>query len=201
MFKNTEDVFSPDLGFIETANGGTFHPNKPIFDIEDIAHALGNNCRYNGHCREFYSVAEHSVMVAGLMQVLGYSGFMEGLLHDVSEAYMSDMPAPFKQFLPDFQKMDRHIEESAREFFSLPPVTSYGCKKADYMALYIEAYYLLPSKGKIFNDPYKLRDEALDWAKVFKPACLSPKEAKSWFLENFYAKEAVELLDKSSISV
>lgn len=183
IFKPTEECFTPDIGFIETFTGGEFHPHKPQFNLDDIAHALSNNCRFNGHCRRFYSVAEHSVMVANIMERYLCEGDpLEGLLHDGSEAYMSDMPAPYKQFLPDFQEMDRAIESSLREAWGLPAAPTPACKKADWLALFVEAYTLLPSKGVIFNDPYGLREEALQIMGQFTVWCLPPENAREYFL-------------------
>lgn len=65
--------------------------------IEDIAHSLSNLCRYGGHSKVFYSVAEHSIRCCdrGSNQILR----MWGLLHDASEAYIGDICSPFKSCL------------------------------------------------------------------------------------------------------
>ena len=82
---------------IVTYTGRIIDPINPHPDdiaIEDIAHALANSCRWTGHVRKFYSVAEHSVRVAThLPQKL----HLDGLLHDASEAYLSDLSRPIKQ--------------------------------------------------------------------------------------------------------
>jgi hypothetical protein len=39
-----------------------FDPDPDQLDAGDIARALANLCRFGGHCRPFYSVAQHSVM-------------------------------------------------------------------------------------------------------------------------------------------
>lgn len=84
-------------------------PHQSEIVIEDIAHALSNICRYNGHCRTFYSVAEHCVRVtAAVATDLGQSDVSEetvlswslfALLHDAHEAYVGDMVHPQKVIL------------------------------------------------------------------------------------------------------
>ena len=82
--------------WIETYTGKKFHYLKPTvdeIDIVDIAHSLALKTRFSGHCKTFYSVAEHSIRVAKLLpQELKLSG----LLHDVAEAYIPDIPRPIK---------------------------------------------------------------------------------------------------------
>jgi hypothetical protein len=89
--------------WITTFLGVHFYPLDPRPDeiqIEDIAHALSNQCRFSGHVLSFYSVAEHSVRVA---RALPREMALYGLLHDASEAYLVDIPRPLKR-LPEFAR-------------------------------------------------------------------------------------------------
>ncbi len=76
-----------------------FQPMEPVIeqiDIEDIAHALSMICRFGGHTREFYSVAEHSVHVS---MHCNPEHALAGLLHDAAEAYVGDLIRPIKRQL------------------------------------------------------------------------------------------------------
>lgn len=183
--KPTEAAYNPENGFIETYTGKRFFPETPTFVPGDIAHALGMLCRYNGHCSRFYSVAEHSVMVSRMMRDMDLGNPLEGLLHDASEAYMTDVPAPFKRLLPDWQAFDARVELAMRAHFGLAPKKSEGCKRADWLALFVEEYFLLPSHGEIFADPFGLRAEALTMLDSYKPQCLAPADASEQFRQ-FY---------------
>ncbi len=86
-------------GWIQTYMGNQVWPlslhREDVF-IGDIAHALGNLCRFNGHCRRFYSVAEHSVRVS---RILPDDLALWGLMHDAAEAYLGDVTRPVKGLL------------------------------------------------------------------------------------------------------
>ncbi len=87
-------------------------------DLDDIAHALSNECRYGGHCR-FISVAQHSVLVARHLPI---ELQLWGLLHDGSEAYLKDIPKPLK-VLPQFafyREAEERILQTISERFDLP---------------------------------------------------------------------------------
>jgi hypothetical protein len=68
------------------------HPDLDSICVEDIAHALSHLCRYSGMVREFYSVAQHCVLVSHHPAVQGYE--LEALLHDAAEAYTGDLTVP-----------------------------------------------------------------------------------------------------------
>lgn len=88
--------------WIQTFNGGGFWPLDPRPEdvrLEDVAHALALKCRYNGHCRRFYSVAQHSVLMADWLAARPGVQWWEpvfALLHDSGEAYLADIPSPVK---------------------------------------------------------------------------------------------------------
>lgn len=106
--------------FIQTYTGGHFWPLAPSREdlhIEDIAHALSMICRYNGHCMEFYSVAEHCVL---LSHAVSKENALWALLHDASEAYISDVPRPIKPMLSEYKVIEKAIMEHVCVKFGLP---------------------------------------------------------------------------------
>jgi hypothetical protein len=77
-------------------------PRAKDIEIEDIAHALANKCRFTGHCKVFYSVAEHSYRLVDLLCEQGQREpriLLQGLLHDAAEAYVTDVAKPLKECL------------------------------------------------------------------------------------------------------
>lgn len=85
---------------------------KDIY-LEDIAHALSNICRYNGHVSKHYSVAQHSC----LLHDYGDEDIKDQLIiHDGPEAYLGDLVSPLKH-LPQFA-FYRNLEDSVWEVFA-----------------------------------------------------------------------------------
>lgn len=125
--------------WVETYSGHMF----PIFDpkpedvhIEDIAHALSQQCRFQGNTREFFSVAQHSLMVAHICR---RTCALSALLHDAAEAYIGDIPKPLKPHVPAFKAAENGIMWAIDEKFGLgwPPPPE--VKVADNRALVTEA--------------------------------------------------------------
>ena len=132
--------------FIQTHSGyrvSLLDPDPDDINIEDIAWSLAHQCRFGGHCKQFYSVAEHSMLVADL---LPRDLKFEGLLHDAAEAYILDLPSPLKQLLPEYKSIENKFTFAIREAFGLGPEESrikMMIKQADIIALATEARDLM----------------------------------------------------------
>lgn len=101
------------------SNGDFFDfldPSNHTFDIESIATALSNLCRYTGHVKNFYSVAEHCYIVS-LLVPEQYA--LEGLMHDASEAYCGDVASPLKALVPEYKKIELGVQEAIAKFYNL----------------------------------------------------------------------------------
>jgi len=163
---------------IYTYTGVTFWPMDPRVEdvnIEDIAHSLSMLCRFNGHIKSFYSVAQHSVLVSGLCSP---ENQFWGLMHDAAEAYISDMPSPIKMELPNFIAAEHVIQKVICDKFGLPYKEPAEVKKADLIIRATEMRDLRKSKT-ITEHQYKpLKEHIKPWTQDFsKQAFLSAFEA------------------------
>ena len=99
---------------ITTYSGIRMNPVQPHakdIDIRDIAHALSMICRGGGHVKIFFSVAQHSLICAEEARLRGCSLQVQlaALLHDGSEAYMSDLVRPVKEQIPQYRIMENQL--------------------------------------------------------------------------------------------
>lgn len=166
----------------QTYTGKAFHPLDPSpaeVDIIDIAQALGHLCRYNGHCRHFYSVAEHSVILA---ENVPEHQARWALMHDAAEAYLGDVIRPIKHAVPELLGMERRILATICEAFDLRPHDGsipLEVRQADLALLAAEQRPLMG-------------DAPVPWALGCQPLegitlrFWSPPEATRAFLGRFY---------------
>ncbi len=110
-------------------------PGACEIEISDIEHALSNICRFTGHSREFYSVAQHSVLVS--LAVPREHAFA-ALMHDAAEAFVTDVSAPLKALLPDYKRLEKQVQAAVFARFGLPPGLPYCVKRADLVLLRTE---------------------------------------------------------------
>lgn len=127
------------LSIIRTRSGRILDPANPkpeSININDIAHALSQTCRWGGQCKSFYSVAQHSLHVVSMLPA---EHKLAGLLHDASEAYFCDLPKPLKVLLPDYQKLELNLMNviAVKYGFNFP--LDAKVHDADEIAMYMEA--------------------------------------------------------------
>lgn len=174
---------------IQTRHGNAFDPEAGKInniDINDVAHALSNICRYAGHCRKFYSVAEHSVLVSRIIRKLwptDVESRWAGLLHDATEAYVGDVPTPLKVLLPDYSDIEDELAKKIAKKFRIKWTKTIHSrvKIADLIALSTEAQKLFADVSHwaaIKN--YEAMPELL--SKNFP---VSPETGKRRFLAEF----------------
>lgn len=139
--------------WIQLHSGKPFFPLDPRpeeIDIDDIAWSLAHQCRYNGHTNRFYSVAEHCVHISFAVPL---EQALWGLLHDASEAYLSDLPRPLKPFIPDYKVCEDRLMRCVAELFSLPWPEPAIVKELDTRILHNERAALMTPSALEWNIP------------------------------------------------
>ncbi len=155
------------MPYITTYTGKHFDPTQPdinLMDIRDIAHSLSLTCRGNGHVNRFFSVGQHCLNCAKEALKRGYSAriAMALLIHDGSEAYMSDVPRPFKQTLEGYKRAEEYMLSLVyRKFLGSDPTPEEQAiiKEIDDDMLYFDLRELLGE------------DMGCDEPKVHIPIC------------------------------
>ena len=113
---------------IVTYTGKKFTPLDPDINnihIDDIAHSLSLMCRANGHIDYFFSVAQHSINCVGEAKARGYSPRIQllCLIHDASEAYISDITRPVKCYLTEYKEIEKKLQGVIYTRFLGPDLT------------------------------------------------------------------------------
>jgi hypothetical protein len=164
--------------WMQTAYGGEFYPldaRAHEIYIEDIASSLSKQCRFAGHTAEFYSVAEHCVLVS---RRAPKELRLTALLHDASEAYLVDVPRPIKASLTNYMEIEARLMATIAERFGTIWPLPAEVKRLDNAILADE------------------RDQAMvvpprDWGLAEPPLGVMlefwlPDEAEQQFIEAFY---------------
>lgn len=156
-------------------------PRPEDFDIRDIAHALSMICRFNGHCLRFYSVAEHSILMAIYFIKKGeYANALWALLHDGTEAYLCDVPRPIKPYLTGYKEVEDSLMAVIAERFGLGGVVMpKAVKDTDYAILFAEAEQNMGPAPATWNSPVAALDIKLQY--------WTPEQAERNFLHVFEA--------------
>lgn len=135
-------------------------PKESDFCIEDIAHALSLMTRANGHFIHFYSVGQHCLACSYEGELRGYSPrvCLALLLHDASEAYLSDITRPVKISLPNYIEIEKNLQKvlfSAFGLCSLSEEEKAQISAVDDAMLYYEFEHLHKDGG--FGKEYHLQ--------------------------------------------
>ncbi len=165
--------------YVSTYLGNRFYPLEPrIVDvaIEDIAHGLAYQCRFNGQTNAFYSVAQHSLIVASLVpDELKFAA----LLHDAAEAYLGDMVKPLKVLLPEFSAIEDSVTRIIGERFGVALEHNPAIKRADLVSLATEKRDLMPYSA----EPWTYLEGVEPCIEIIRP--MAPEDAKQAFLQSF----------------
>ena len=162
-----------DKDWIQTASGRKFYPLAPRpedVSIDDIAHALANLCRFAGHTRQFYSVAQHCVIGSWFC-----ARPLDFLLHDASEAYLCDLSRPVKHHadLARYRDAEQRLQSVICQAFGLAWPPPECVKHMDDVMCQTERRDLMPDRPE-----WTLRVKPLD----YRIMPWEPSFAKEMFL-------------------
>lgn len=202
----TADPTTPDASaaWIMTYTGQRFYPFTPKANdvqLADIAHALSMICRFTGHTRQFYSVAQHSVNVSRLAEYQAAADrdlrgqpativalALTALFHDAAEAYICDLAQPIKTIIGHrYEAVETLILATIHARFAVEPLQrlAHRVKSADLALLHAEARELFSPEARraaAWNvpDPVDCPPEIIDLCPW------TPREAERMFLERYF---------------
>lgn len=153
-------------------------PRPEDFVIEDIAHGLSHVCRWAGHVDNFYSVAQHSVIVS---HNVPFNFAMDALLHDASEAYLGDVTRPLKRMMGGlYATIERRTEECIAKAFGLAKTMPPIVKSVDNRITVDERKQLFANNDDSF--PWQF---SADQAMGVRIHAYEPHRAKEMFLARY----------------
>lgn len=173
--------------YITTRSGrqvSLLDPQPNQIDISDIAHGLAFQCRFNGQTTRFYSVAQHSLMVAAILP--DYLK-LAGLLHDAAEAYVGDVIQPLKQLLPEFHLIEHRFMQVIGLRLGINLGHHAEVKKADLIALATEKRDLLPRERNRWPE----LEGIVPLSRLTLP--MSAEQAEEAFTRMFFALREMRL--------
>lgn len=174
---------------LQTYTGRLVHPMRLTVDdvdIADIAHALSMLCRFGGHAKQFYSVAQHSVLASRLVPE---ADALWALLHDASEAYLVDVPTPLKRLaaMSGYRAVEAQVQLTVCHAFGLPHEMPETVHAVDGALVLAEAAVLLAAGAGPDFDEIRRRVEPATARIVPVP----PDVAERAFLKRFAQLKAV----------
>lgn len=156
------------------------NPRAADIKIVDIAHALAHLCRFTGHTRHFYSVAQHSVLAAQLISKTNPELMIEALMHDAAEAYLGDVSRPLKRLLPEYQRIERAVLHTICTAFDIAWPLAPEIKTVDNIMLAWERRDLMREHSVTWEATQGIDIDHLERIEQWSPA-----EAQARFMEMF----------------
>lgn len=162
-------------------------------DVAEMARTLQRIPRYNCHSDFEWTVGQHSLLVAKILEDKGQSLEVQlaGLLHDASEAYINDVIRPIKVYLKEYFKYENRVEDAILSKFGLKGLETYAYREADNLALYAESAKLIGLNN--------------DWVKTYPKEFDSPdvmeyqrfvKDSNSSIVMGEFLQKLYELLEQ-----
>ena len=170
----------PDILLVSGKYFDYLHPENNEYTIFDIAHHLSMLCRFAGAVLKFFSVAQHSFIVSRLCPP---ELALPGLLHDMAEMALVDLPRPLKYICPDYRRIEERVEFPMFRKFGLSYPMDPEVKKADRMALWIEQRDLMPIHQDHWTGFEELDLEAIQRHPTIVP--LGPEDARDLFIGEY----------------
>lgn len=190
MVHDKDEVEGRKGSWMHTSLGGKFFPADPrpseVF-ISDIANGLAQCVRYAGQGRvdRFYSVAEHSVILARHFMrtdALNPELAFVALLHDAAEAYLTDLPRAVKEAQMElgggYSTVERAVQDCIWIHYNLMGASE-RCHEAVKDA---DRRIIRHEKDAIMRHPQQWAADALPPLPNVNIFCWAPATAKRQFL-------------------